>query len=38
MLICPQAKAAEAKERREAKAEAKKREGSPEKMEKVRSS
>jgi hypothetical protein len=34
-LLCPQAKAAEAKERREAKAEAKNREGSAEKTEKV---
>jgi hypothetical protein len=33
--LCPQAKAAEAKERREAKAEAKNREGSAEKTEKV---
>jgi hypothetical protein len=33
--LCPQAKATEAKERREAKAEAKKREESLEKTEKV---
>jgi hypothetical protein len=37
ILICQQAKVAEAKEKREAKAEAKKREGSLEKTEKVRS-
>jgi hypothetical protein len=34
-LLCPQAKAAEVKERREAKAEAKNREGSAENPEKV---
>jgi hypothetical protein len=37
-FICPQAKVAEAKEKREAKAEAKKKEGSMEKTEKVRPS
>lgn len=37
-LICQQAKIAEAKEKREAKAEAKKKEGSLEKTEKVRTS